>query len=228
MLLEVIASSVDDVKRAVSGGADRIELCTGLKEGGMTPSLGLIEAASQASSVPVHVLIRPHSMSYYYDADDVRVMVQDIRNSKKAGAAGVVIGALTRENRVDKETVRRLLEETEGLNVTFNRAFDDTRDLDEALEDLLTFPQVNRILTSGGKPSILQAVDTVAELHRKTQGTTIRILAGAGLTIESCPDFVRQTGVTEVHFGRGVRVGSSTEGPVDPDLVRTVKRQEFA
>ncbi|QMV43028.1 copper homeostasis protein CutC [Cohnella cholangitidis] len=226
MLLEVIATSIDDVRRAVSGGADRIELCTGLKEGGMTPSLGLIEAAVQASSVPLHVLIRPHSLSYFYEEDDIRVMIRDIRHAKLAGAAGIVIGALTRENRVDEKTLRILLDEAGGLNVTFHRAFDEARDLDEALEALLAFPQVSRILTSGGKPSILEAIGTIAELQRKTRGTAITILAGAGLTVPGYSEFVRRTSVTEVHFGRGVRVNSSTEGPVDPELVRTVKGYE--
>jgi copper homeostasis protein len=227
MLLEVIASSANDILKAAEGGADRIELCTGLKEGGMTPSLGLIETAAEVSRIPFHVLIRPHSMSYLYDSYDLQTMIKDIRYVKQAGGAGIVIGALTPEGRIDKENLRLLLDEADGLNVTFNRAFDETRNLYEALEDLLTFPQVNRVLTSGGMPSILDAVDTITKLQQKTRGTSIRVLAGAGLTVESYPDFVRQTLVEEVHFGRGVRRNSSIESPVDPQRVRTVKGWEF-
>ncbi|WP_373230157.1 copper homeostasis protein CutC [Cohnella sp.] len=223
MLLEVIATCADDIVKANSGGADRIELVTGLQEGGMSPSLGLLEAAVNLSAVPVHVMIRPHSRSFHYDPDDVRIMVKDIGAVRRAGAAGIVLGALQENGRVDKDTLKLLLEAAEDLSVTFHRAFDETRDLDEALDDLLAFP-VDRILTSGGKPSVLQAMDTIGRLVKRTQGTRLRILAGSGLTIESLPEFIMKTEVKEFHFGRGVRAGMLSTGQIDPELVRRIKQ----
>ncbi len=223
MLLEVIATCADDIIKAVSGGADRIELVTGLQEGGMTPSLGFLEEAVNSSVVPVHVMIRPHSRSFHYDPDDLRIMVKDIGAVRRAGAAGVVLGALRENGRVDKDALKRLLEEADGLSVTFHRAFDETRDLDEALDDLLAFP-VDRILTSGGKTSVLQAMDIIGHLVKRTQGSRIRILAGSGLTIESLPEFIKKTDAEEFHFGRGVRTGMLATGQIDPELVRRIKQ----
>lgn len=224
MLLEVIAVCGDDVVRAAAGGADRIELVTGLEEGGMTPSIGLIEEAVSLSSLPVHVMIRPHGRSFAYDASDLRVMRRDIREARLAGAAGIVIGALTAEGRVDRAALLPLLEEAEGMNVTFHRAFDEARDLDEALADVLTLPKVNRILTSGGKPSAAEAADEIARLSGLLRDTHIRLLAGSGLTPGNVADFLRRTGVSEVHFGRGVRTDMATSGRIDPDVIRGIKQ----
>lgn len=224
MLIEVIAACADDIQRAVAGGADRIELVTALAEGGLTPSLGLIEEAVTGSSVPVNVMIRPHSRSFVYDPGDLRVMERDIRAVRLAGAAGVVLGTLTEDGRVDQESLRRLLEASEGLSVTFHRAFDETRDLDEAAEDLLKFPAIDRVLTSGGKPSAVDAADAIKRLVDRTKGTSLRILAGSGLTAENLGDFVSLTGVNEVHFGRGVRENGQISGRVDSELIRRIKQ----
>ncbi|AJY73462.1 copper homeostasis protein CutC [Paenibacillus beijingensis] len=224
MLLEVIATSLDDVQSAVRAGADRIELVTGLLEGGMTPSIGLMEEAVRLSAVPVHVMIRPHNQSFHYDRHDIKVMLKDIEVAKRAGAAGIVVGALTSDARVDKQALNILLEGTEGLAVTFHRAFDDTRNMDEALDDLLVFRQVNRILTSGGRPSVLDAEETIKRLVRRTKGTAIHLLAGSGLTVETLSGFIQETGVREVHFGRGVRIGNRTEGRIDENRIMTIKQ----
>ncbi|MBW5448523.1 copper homeostasis protein CutC [Cohnella sp. CFH 77786] len=224
MLLEVIATCMDDIVRAAAGGADRIELVTGLTEGGLTPSLGLIEEAASSSPVPVHVMIRPHSRTFVYDRDDLRVMVKDIRAVLRAGAAGIVLGVLTEEGRVNQEALKRLLAESGGLSVTFHRAFDDTRNLDEALDDLLSFPAIDRILTSGGQASALEAADTIRHLAGRLEHAPIRLLAGSGLTAESLPGFLLQTGVKEVHFGRGVRENGLASGRIDPERIRSIKR----
>jgi len=224
MILEVIAATADDVIQANRGGADRIELVSALREGGLTPSPGLIDAAVELSGIPVHVLIRPHSRSFVYDSHDLAVMRRDIEYARQAGAAGVVLGALTPDRRVDEQALRRLLEWAEGMHVTFHRAFDKARDLDEALSGLLAYPQINRVLTSGGAPSALEAADTIARLQERTRGTAIRVLAGAGLTVNHISDFVRRTGVEEVHLGRGVRIDGSVDLPIDAELVRQAKR----
>lgn len=223
MILEVIATSAEDVMQANAGGADRIELCANLREGGLTPDEALIDAAARISRIPVHVLVRPHSRSFVYDESELRTIRGSIAFAKRAGAAGVVVGALTPECRVDKRALRSMLEEADGMNVTFHRAFDESRDLDEALADLLAFPQVNRLLTSGGASSVLEAVDTIAKLRRETRDTHLTVLAGAGLTVEAIADFARRTQVSEIHLGRGVREGNSADRPVDAAKVRQAK-----
>nr|WP_270884717.1 copper homeostasis protein CutC [Paenibacillus aestuarii] len=227
MLLEVIATSMRDVIAAERSGADRIELITGMVEGGLTPSYGLIEAAVQATKLPVQVMIRPHSYSFCYDRLDVAAMIADIRMVKQLGAAGVVLGALTPEGRLDVEVIARLLEEAEGLSVTFHRAFDEVRDVEEALVELEKFKQIDRILTSGGKPNVLDAVVEMKRLVAWSQQTSIQILAGSGLTIASLLAFVAETGVQEVHFGKAVRMNGDALSPIDPARIQQIKQLRY-
>lgn len=227
VLLEVIATSVRDVIAAERSGADRIELITGMLEGGLTPSYRLIKEAVRATALPIQVMIRPHSYSFFYDRLDVATMIADIRMVKQLGAAGVVFGALTHNQRPDLEVMARLLEEAEGLSVTFHRAFDEVRDVQEALVELDKFKQIDRILTSGGKPNVLDAVQEMKDLVAWSQKSSIQILAGSGLTIESLPAFVTETGVQEVHFGKGVRMNGDPLGPIDPARIQQIKEHRY-
>jgi copper homeostasis protein len=223
MMIEVIATCVDDVLQAEEGGADRIELVTGLQEGGMTPSIGLVEEGLAATNLPVHVIVRPHSLTYCYDEFDIRAMVRDVLEIRRLGAAGVVVGALTAEGRIDKESLLPVLEAAAGMNVTFNRAFDETRNLEEALEDVLGLPGVNRLLTSGGQASVLNAASKIIQLKKRLDETSVALLAGSGLTVEGIDAFVEATGVQEIHFGRGVRSIINGKVRVDPAKIQHIK-----
>jgi copper homeostasis protein len=228
VLLEVIATTVADARVAVQGGADRIELVTAMSEGGLTPSVGLIEAAVAAAMtpvarVPVNVIVRPHSRSFVYDADDYAVMLRDVRAVKAAGANGIVIGMLNANGEIDRDGLARAIDAADGLAITFHRAFDETRDLREALDVLLGFDAVTNVLTSGGKPSVLQAETTLRELVRQASGSHCTVLAGAGLTVDAIAGFVSHTQVEAVHFGSGVRVGGDGLAPVDAQKVARVK-----
>ncbi|MGO0063092.1 copper homeostasis protein CutC [Brevibacillus fluminis] len=226
MLVEVITTTLTDARLAIQGGADRLELVTGILEGGLTPSYGLIEETVRAVDIPVMVMVRPHSQSFHYDRDDIQTMCNDIARIREIGAAGIVIGALTAERKVDTAALERLLEAANGeLAVTFHRAFDDAADLDEALDTLLAYPQVTRILTSGGQKSALDAVDQMARLVERTRGTHLTILAGSGLTLDTVQGFAGATGVTEVHFGSGVRVDGKSLLPIDPGRIRELKER---
>ena len=134
MILEIIARSLADAIAAELSGADRLELCVALTEGGLTPSLGLAEAVVGWVEIPVNVIVRPHSRTFQYDDRDLAVMMADIRHIKCTGAAGIVIGALTQENKVDTRAISQLLNEAEGLDATFHRAFDDVIDQVQAME----------------------------------------------------------------------------------------------
>ncbi|CAB3661587.1 copper homeostasis protein CutC [Paraburkholderia rhynchosiae] len=223
VLLEVIATTVADARLAAQAGADRLELVTAMGEGGLTPSIGLIEAVVDAVKIPVNVIVRPHSRSFVYDADDYAVMLRDVRAVKAAGANGVVIGMLNPAGEIDREQLARAIDVAEGLAITFHRAFDEARDLQKALDVLLGFDAVANVLTSGGKPSVLQAEATIGELVRQASGSPCTVLAGAGLTVEAVAGFVSRTQVGAVHFGSGVRVGGNGLAPVDSKKVARVR-----
>lgn len=223
MILEVIATTLDDAKRAEAGGADRLELITGIVEGGLTPSYGLIKNVVNQVKIPVHVMVRPHSQSFVYTTDDIKVMQQDIQIVRELGAAGVVLGTLTRDNHIDFRALETLLEGTGDMHVTFHRAFDEVENQLEALEQLLSYKQIDHILTSGGQSSALYAVDQIKTLVECTTSTHLTILAGAGLTIDTVSTFAKETGVREVHFGTAVRQNGQALKPVDTELVTLLK-----
>lgn len=223
-LLEVIALTAADARAAERGGANRIELVTAMGEGGLTPSIGLIESVAEAVRIPVNVIVRPHSRSFVYDADDYAVMLRDVRAIAKTGANGIVVGMLTPNGDIDTDGLSRVIEATDGLQVTFHRAFDEARDLHAAFDTLLKFEAVTNVLTSGGKSSVLDAGDTVRTLVGRSAGTRCTVLAGAGFTVDAVAPFVGATGVRAVHFGSGVRVDGKSLAPVDEERVRRVHR----
>ncbi|MFM0221503.1 copper homeostasis protein CutC [Paraburkholderia dipogonis] len=223
VLLEVIATTVADARLAAQAGADRLELVTAMGEGGLTPSLGLIEAVVAAVEIPVNVIVRPHSRSFVYDADDYAVMLRDVRAVKAAGANGVVIGMLNTAGEIDREGLARAIDAADGLAITFHRAFDEARDLRRSLDVLLGFEAVTNVLTSGGQPSVLNAEATIRELVQQADGSHCTVLAGAGLTLNAIAGFVSRTQVEAVHFGSGVRVDSNGLAPVDPQKVAKVR-----
>lgn len=223
VLLEVIATTLADAKAAARGGADRLELVTAMGEGGLTPSIGLIEAVVEAVPIPVNVIVRPHSRSFVYDAADYTVMLRDVRGARSAGAHAVVIGMLTPSHEVDRDGLQRVIDAADGMPLTFHRAFDEARDLHEALDVLLEFAAVTNVLTSGGKPSVLEATAQIESLTRRAAHTHCTVLAGAGLTLERVAEFVSATQVRAVHFGSGVRVDNKGLAPVDEHKVRRVR-----
>jgi copper homeostasis protein len=223
VLLEVIAMTVADAQAAERGGADRLELVTAMGEGGLTPSIGMIEAVVAAVDIPVNVIVRPHSRSFIYDADDYAVMLRDVRAAKAAGAHAVVIGMLTPSREVDRDGLQRAIDAADGMPITFHRAFDEARNLHEALDVLLGFDAVTNVLTSGGKPSVLDAQQPIETLVHRAARSHCTVLAGAGLTVDRVAAFVSATQVRAVHFGSGVRVDGKGLAPVDESMVLRVR-----
>ncbi|RED87870.1 copper homeostasis protein CutC [Cohnella phaseoli] len=221
MILEVIATSVLDAKLAQEHGADRIELISGIVEGGVTPSIGLIEQVVKAVDIPVNVMLRPHANGFRYDGDDLGVMARDAGIIRESGAAGIVMGMLDERGEIDTSALEMLLNETGKLAVTFHRAFDELQDRRSALELLSRYPAIRKILTSGGKPSVLDAKEEIAELAKLSEGRSLAILAGSGLGVETLDEFIRKTQVREVHMGTGVRRNGRALEPIDPDKLRT-------
>jgi copper homeostasis protein len=219
ILLEVIATTVADAKSAEDAGADRLELITAFGEGGLTPSIGMVEAVVDAVRIPVNVIVRPHSRSFVFDANDYAVMLRDVRAIAAARANGIVTGMLTPTGEIDRDGLARAVDAADGLSITFHRALDEARDLQQALDVLLGFDAVKNVLTSGGAPSVLQAEPMIRALVAQARGSHCTILAGAGLTVEALASFVAATAVRAVHFGSGVRVGGNGLAPVDAGRV---------
>lgn len=197
-MLEICIDSVASARAAAAGGADRVELCANLPEGGTTPSAGMIRAVRAVFSGGMMVIIRPRGYDFLYSQDEIEVMLHDIRVARDSGADGVVIGCLTEDGRVDRDTCGRLVAAAGKLDITFHRAFDMTRDLNEALEDIVSLG-IRRVLTSGGQPDVPGGILLLAELVKQAAGR-ISIMPGGGVTEDNISEIMHATGVHEIHL----------------------------
>lgn len=201
-MLEIIASTVEEAVAAEQAGADRIELVSALSEGGLTPSYGLIRQVVSTVEIPVHVLVRPHSKSFVYSKSDEETIITDIDLIRELGAAGIVVCSLTADGRVDEGFLGRIIKHKGELSLTFHRAIDSSRDILEAAEVLADFPEVDRILTSGGQATALEGKETIARLIE--DHPDLIILPGSGITLENAETLLKATKASELHVGSAV------------------------
>lgn len=218
-LLEICTVDPAGIDAAVKGGADRVELCSGLSEGGLTPSAAMMKYAVER--IDTNVLIRPRGGDFVYTPAELTVMTADIDEAVKIGAKGVVIGALTPDGQVDTQACRRLLAHARGLSNTFHRAFDLTADPFKALDEIIELG-FSRVLTSGQASSALEGAELLAELHRHAAGRII-IMAGAGVNPGNAAELQRLSQADELHASarsavpsamkatRGVAMGSADD-----------------
>ncbi|HEY2498352.1 MAG TPA: copper homeostasis protein CutC [Candidatus Angelobacter sp.] len=207
ILLEICLDSVASAAASERGGADRVELCAGLPEGGTTPSAGMIAAVRKKIAIGLQIMIRPRGGDFCYSADEFSIMQRDILIAKQLGANGVVSGILNTDGSVDKERMRQLINLARPLKVTCHRAFDMARDLPQALDDLAEIG-VDRVLTSGGKKSAVDAMPTLKQLVQRGQGR-ISVMACGELSIANVKAVVSYTNAREVHAGLGTTVTSA-------------------
>ncbi|KAJ7161250.1 copper homeostasis CutC domain-containing protein [Mycena crocata] len=218
IVIEVCIDSVASALNAVRGGADRLEVCGNLGVGGgTTPSLGLLKAIQHSVDVPIMAMIRPRTGDFLYSHGEVEVMLEDIRVFKRLGVAGVVLGALKADGRVNVEVTKRLVDEALPLQVCFHRAFDMTYDAAEALRDVMSIGGVSRILTSGHGKTALESLDTLESLCATTQKFAeelpwvLSILPGSGINSETVGlilDALLPRGLMEIHLSGGSWVDS--------------------
>lgn len=195
--LEVCAGCIESVKAAAAGGAYRVELCSGLSEGGLTPSLGYLLEAQRVEGLKKNVLIRPRGGDFLYSEAERRVILGDIEAVREAGFDGVVVGMLTADGDVDQLAMRECMAAAGEMEVTFHRAFDLCRDQSRALETIIELG-CRRVLTSGGAAT---AADGVAALRALVEQSADRIIImpGCGINAENVAAVVTGAGTTEVH-----------------------------
>ncbi|XP_060245919.1 copper homeostasis protein cutC homolog isoform X3 [Meriones unguiculatus] len=201
-LMEVCVDSVESAVNAERGGAGRIELCSGLLEGGTTPSMGILQVVKQSVQIPVFVMIRPRGGDFLYSDREVEVMKADIRLAKLYGADGLVLGALTEDGNIDKDLCTSLVALCRPLPVTFHRvllilAFDMVHDPMAALETLLTLG-FERVLTSGCDSSALEGLPLIKQLIDEAKGRIV-VMPGGGITDKNLQRILEGSGATEFH-----------------------------
>jgi copper homeostasis protein len=197
IIFEVCANSFQSAIAAMLGGADRIELCAQLEEGGITPSAATIKLVNEYFTKPAFVLIRPRGGDFVYDDTEFWVMKEDIAIAKLFGSKGVVIGILKPNGDIDIERTAELVSLARPMQVTFHRAFDRAREPLKALEDVIK-TGADRILTSGQANSALEGKELLKTLVQKANGRII-IMAGAGINPRNVSEIIEYTGITEVH-----------------------------
>jgi copper homeostasis protein len=198
MIFEICVDSIAGVRAAKAAGADRIELCADLLEGGITPSRGMIRQARTIAGIGLNVMIRPRGGDFLFDDDEFATMRSDIETAKAEGADGVVIGLLSATGEIDIARTRELIALARPLSVTFHRAFDMTPEPFRALETLVELG-VDRVLTSGQEASVLEGLPLIVELTERA-GDRIVIMPGGGITARNIERIIAAARPREIHF----------------------------
>jgi copper homeostasis protein len=206
MKVEVCSTSLQGIKNAASAGADRVELCSALGVGGVTPSAGLIKEAVKLNVLPIHCLIRPREGHFSYTSEEVAVIEQDILTAKELGCKGVVVGALTPEFNLDVKRLMKWKNLAGDMYVTFHRAFDVVRKPLKALEQLIDLG-IDCILTSGQEEKAIQGFSALEEWNKKL-GERIVIMPGSGVSEKNCVRF-KEAGFKALHLS-----GSAALDPI--------------
>ena len=195
ILLEVCIDDLAGLEAAIQGGADRIELCSALALGGLTPSFGLMEVAA-TFDIPCNAMIRPRAGDFVHSEEEIDVMLADIAAARSAGLAGVVLGASLPDGRLDRFVLKTLSKAAEGLDRTLHRAFDLVPNIPDAVEIAIKLG-FSRILTSGGARTAIEGQEGLAQAIAAAGGR-ISIMPGSGVSAENAAEFLA-LGVREIH-----------------------------
>lgn len=195
-VLEVCVDDAQGVLACVEGGVDRIELCSALALGGLTPSMGLMRLAAQ-TNIPVFAMVRPRAGDFCFSDSELSIMCDDIAAAVDAGVQGVVLGAATRQQDLDVSMLGKLIDAAGDLEKTLHRVIDTVNQPLEALEQTIDLG-FDYVLSSGGQPGVAEGIEMLGKLHANAQGR-IRIMAGAGLTPSLVPSIHEQTGIDMFH-----------------------------
>lgn len=197
LLFEACVGNYNEAVEAEKRGASRIELCDNLLEGGTTPSYGTIKKAMENIKLPINVIIRPRGGDFVYSKEEFEIMVEDIKICKQFNVNGIVIGCLKKDNTIYEEGLKLLVENAEGLSVTFHMAFDEIDDKKKAIDKLVEY-KIDRILSKGGEISATNNLDTLKDLIEYANDRIV-IMPGGGVNKDNKYDVANHTGAKEVH-----------------------------
>ena len=195
--IEIAVNDYPSAAAAVRGGADRIELCSALSEGGLTPSHGLIKKSLNDFDIPVFPIIRPRAGDFLYTDEEFEIIQEDVLFCKRSGCRGVVAGFLQADGNIDKERINLITNIAYPMQVTFHRAFDRCRDPFQALEDIIE-AGCSRILTSAQRLTAIEGTDLIKQLIEAAKDRII-IMPGSGVRKENIKELAEKTGATEFH-----------------------------
>lgn len=218
-MLEIIAMNTEDAIAIEYYGGNRIELVSGLTEGGLTPSYGLIEEVIKNVNIPVNVMVRPHANSFIYSDLDLNIILKDIKIIKELGANGIVFGSLNNNKTINETMLQDIINASKGLDITFHKAFDET-DIFESIKILSKYNEITNILTSGGKGYICDNKKDISSLVNLSKKQNI--LVGGGLTLNNLTDIKNYTKATDYHFGTAVRVDNSPFNKIDATKIKEI------
>jgi copper homeostasis protein len=224
--LEICCGSLEDARAAEEGGADRIELCSALCVGGLTPSIGALAEARARVALPVMAMIRPRAAGFRYEHSEIAVMERDVEAAVDAGAQGVVFGALGADSSIDAPACRRLRAAARDREVVFHRAFDLTPDAGHALEELIDLG-FTRVLTSGQRPTALEGTTILKRLIEQARGR-IEILPGGGIRAHNVRQIVDETGCRQVHLSAFGTKTDPASGPGQSFLADHLPSDQYA
>eukprot|EP01132_Coremiostelium_polycephalum_P007711 gene7711-9485_t len=195
--LEICVDSLESCEEAIKGGAHRLELCSSLFLGGLTPSWGMMKIVRERfPNFPIHVMIRPRGGDFLYSKAEIEIMKQDILAAKQLGFNGVVFGLLNADGSIDKHTTSDLIQLSLPMSITFHRAF--------GIKDLLEIGNIERLLTSGTESSVLEGIDVIRDLIKLSEGR-IKILPGGGITERNISKIIKKTGLYELHLSGRIK-----------------------
>jgi len=225
VLIEICVDSAESALAAERGGAHRVELCSDLVEGGITPSAGLIATVREKVGISLQVIIRPRGGDFCYTEAEFECMRRDVLTAKQLGADGIVFGVLNEHGHVDKQRTRALVALARPLSTTFHRAFDMSAELNQALEDVVD-TGVNRVLTSGGRQNAEDGIETIVNLVEAAKDR-ISVMVGGGIRETNVRRILIETGAQEIHANVGHSVPSPMNYHNNKISLGTVKGREY-
>jgi copper homeostasis protein len=227
MKLELIIENKQEAIQAEKLGADRLELVSAMKEGGLTPSYGTIKQVLGSVKIPVQIMVRPHGYHFYYNEEDFQVICEDIRMIVELGGNRIVFGALHENGAVNEEMLSEIIQQFPDIDITFHRAFDEVESQESEYHTLNKYKKnVKRILTSGGEATCEKGKEQLAKLvklSRELDGP--RIMAGSGLSPENIAGIHQIVGAEQYHFGSAVRVDGSFANEFSQTAIERIQKE---